>query len=148
MLANRQQEIAYNPLQQQRVNKAATAASPRPDTSLKRNFMLLILLVIVAAMLITVQSQITVQAGYDLVQLKAQAATLEKQNELLRLDVARLSSPERIQQIASRDLGMVVPVSTYYADVPAKSAGASNVARAGQENGISIMSTAEASTKN
>jgi len=147
MLVNRQQEIAYYP-EPQRVKTTVAVASQRPDTSLKRNYLLFILLVIVAAMLITVQSQITVQAGYNLVQLKAQTAVLEKQNELLCLDIAKLSNPERIQQIASRDLGMIVPPTTYYAAGTRSAASQPEVAQGNQsQDGISIINTAEASSK-
>jgi len=148
MLVNRQQEIAYSP-EPQRVRKTVGVVSSRPDTSLKRNYMLFVMLVIAAAMLITIQSQITVQAGYNLVQLKAQTATLEKQNELLRLDIAKLSSPERIQLIASRDLGMIVPPTTYYASTTKPAASQPIVAQGSQaSDGLSIISTAEASTSN
>jgi cell division protein FtsL len=67
------------------------------------------------AMLVTMQSASIVNAGYELVQIKAQMAALEKNNDQLKLDIAKLKSPQRIQAIATQDLGMIIPKSVYYA---------------------------------
>ncbi len=97
-------------------------------------------------MIVTIQSEITVRAGYQLVDLKDQAAKLEKENELLRLDIARLKSPERIQQIATRDLGMVVPKNTYYASAKPEPGKTGVKSRAiCRQKGLIIVSKAEAS---
>lgn len=145
MLVNRKQEWEQFP-QQERVQKTVTVASPRPDNSLKRKCLQLIILVAAAAMLVTIQSETIVRSGYDLVELKAQAAKLEKENELLRLDIARLKAPERIQQIATQELGMVMPQNAYYA---AKQTAPSPVgdgkASAQAAKNVSILSKAEAS---
>lgn len=145
MLVNRKQEWIELP-QQERAQKAVTAASTRPDNSLKRKCLQLIFLFAAAAMLVTVQSESIVRSGYDLVELKAQAAKLEKENELLRLDIAKLKSPERIQQIATQQLGMVLPQNTYYAaKQPAPSPTGEGKAGASTARNISILSKAEAS---
>jgi cell division protein FtsL len=145
MLVNRKQEwVEFEQPEQGR--KTAVAASMRRDNGLKRKCLQLILLVAAAAMIVTVQSEITVRAGYDLVDLKAQAAKLDKENELLRLDIARLKSPERIQQIATRDLGMVVPQNTYYATAkPEPGQPGGQVASNQPAKGLVIVNKAEAS---
>jgi cell division protein FtsL len=152
MLVNRQQEWIEYP-QPERVKEAVAVPASRPDNGLKRKCLQIILLVAVAAMLVTIQSEITVRAGYDLVDQKAQSAKLEKENELLRLDVARLKSPERIQQIATRELGMVMPQNTYYATNSVKTESnqaSAEVAGNRPAKGIVIVNKAEASkaTKN
>jgi cell division protein FtsL len=99
--------------------------------------------VIFAVIAITFQSASLIQSGYDLVQLKGQAAQLEKNNELLRLDIAKLKSPERIQQIATDQLGLVQSKNTYY--------GTKNTTETTDKGGVqlaqkkSLLSKAEAS---
>ena len=65
------------------------------------------------AMFVTWGSSGIVKAGYELVQARACLTKLEKQNELLRLEMARLKAPQRIQDIATRELGMVKPQALY-----------------------------------
>jgi cell division protein FtsL len=145
MLVNRKQEWVESP-QPERFNKTAAVASVRQDNGFKRKCLQVILLVVAAAMLVTIQSEVSVRAGYDLVDLKDQAAKLEKENELLRLDIARLKSPERIQQIATRELGMVMPQNTYYATTKTEpSQATSDVAGNRPAKGIVIVNKAEAS---
>ncbi|WP_371371346.1 cell division protein FtsL [Sporomusa aerivorans] len=97
------------------------AASPAPKIVRKADKRLrikcLILVVIAAAMAIvtTIQSAAIVQAGYDLVTIKSKVAKVEKENELLRLDIAKLKSPQRIEEYATKELGMIVPKNAYYA---------------------------------
>jgi len=47
--------------------------------------------------------------GNDINQLKKQIGALKKENEHLQLEIARLSSPERVAVIASTKLGMREP---------------------------------------
>ena len=144
MLVNRKQEWDQYP-QSERVERAV-AVAPRQDNGLKRRCLQIILLVAAVAMIVTIHSAISVRAGYDLVDMKAQAAKLEKENELLRLDVARLKSPERIQGIATRELGMVMPQNTYYATAkPESGQTAGEVAASQPAKGIVIVNKAEAS---
>jgi len=76
------------------------------------------------AMFVTWGSSSIVKAGYELVQTRACLTKVEKQNELLRLEMARLKSPQRIQEIAVNQLGMIKPQAVY---IVAKE---SNVAKA------------------
>ncbi|HWR43281.1 cell division protein FtsL [Sporomusa sp.] len=102
------------------------AASPAPkivqkaDKRLRVKCLTLVIIAVVMAAITTMQSAAIVQAGYDLVKIKGQVAKIEKENELLRLDIARLKSPQRIEEIAVKELGMVVPKNAYYASaIPA-----------------------------
>lgn len=56
-----------------------------------------------------------IDKGYELVKLQGEAAQLERDNEALRLEIARLKSPRRITDIAVHRLGMVQPHKVYYA---------------------------------
>jgi len=51
----------------------------------------------------------TVEMGFGVESLKSQKAELGKANELLRVEVATLSSPARIERVAGSMLGMKVP---------------------------------------
>lgn len=143
MLVNRKEDWMELPAPQ-RPQLSVAVARPRPYPSLRKQFLQLVLLAAALAMLITVHSAVMVRAGYDLVEMKAQAGKLESQNDLLRLEIAKLKSPQRIQQIATGQLGMVTPQTAYYSTAaPApRDAGGEKVAKAG---GILKISKAEAS---
>lgn len=51
------------------------------------------------------------EKGEQVRELKADAAVIEKENADLKTEIARLSSAERIKEVAVNDLGMV-PAST------------------------------------
>lgn len=97
------------------------AASPKPkivrkaDKRLRVKCLMLVIVVAVMAAVTTMQSAAIIQAGYDLVKVKSQVAKIEKENELLRLDISKLKSPQRIEEFATKNLGMVVPRNAYYA---------------------------------
>ncbi|MDY6084349.1 MAG: cell division protein FtsL [Dialister sp.] len=46
--------------------------------------------------------------------LRAEVMTLDRDNARLRLDVAKLEAPQRIQRIAEKKLGMTVPSGAIY----------------------------------
>lgn len=52
--------------------------------------------------------------GYTLMQEKRQIQKLQQENDDLKVDIARMESPERIYKIATGDLGMVVPSAVLY----------------------------------
>ncbi len=54
------------------------------------------------------------QQSYEMQVVRTDIISLEKQNEVMRLDVARLESPARIQRIAETELGMMVPQHAIY----------------------------------
>lgn len=113
MLVQKKQDYIYE--------QESETVLPKPklvrkaNTRLRVKCLLLVVLVAAMAAVTTVQSAITIQAGYDLVKVKSEVAKIEKENELLRLDIAKLKSPQRIEEFAMKNLGMVVPKNAYYA---------------------------------
>ena len=65
-------------------------------------------------MLVTVGSGVSASRGYALVAVQQKADALEQENERLKIDIAKLKSPERIKNIAKDQLGMEVPKHTYF----------------------------------
>ena len=63
-----------------------------------------------------------VQSQFRLDRLEDAAATEQKRYEHLRLEVARLSAPERIVATAAERLGMVAPPEVAYLPAPSPSA--------------------------
>lgn len=60
--------------------------------------------------------------GLEVYKLQRLIEQQERENERLRLDISKLESPQRIQQIATERLGMIVPTSKdvriVHADIP------------------------------
>ena len=113
MLVNKKQE--WDIYEQQEVPSVKKKCLPKTDIALRVKCLTTVILVTLAAVFLTVSSESIIRAGYDLVQMKSQVIKLEKENELLQLDIAKLRSPQRIQNIATSQLGMVVPQNVYYA---------------------------------
>ncbi len=57
---------------------------------------------------------------YEVGRIQAEASALEKSNETLRVENAKLKSHSRIKQIAVTQLGMTVPQENYFAGNQAK----------------------------
>lgn len=55
--------------------------------------------------------------SYELMQKKQQVQDLQQENDYLRVDIARLETPERIYTMATKQLGMVSPSYVLYAPV-------------------------------
>ena len=49
--------------------------------------------------------------GYELYQMQQDVEKMESTNQRLRLEIARLNSPQRVQQLAQEKLGMILPTS-------------------------------------
>ncbi len=62
-----------------------------------------------------------VKAEYRLAHLQTEVVRLSNTNESLGLSVAELKSPSRIQTIAQKDLGMVLPETFVYSSSNASS---------------------------
>ena len=76
------------------------------------------------ALFVTWGSSAIVNAGYDLVQARACLNRAEKDNEILRLELAQLKSPQRIREIAVNELGLRQPNAVYMAAAkPSESGG-------------------------
>lgn len=99
---------------------AQVSAKPTPaiNNNLRKKCLLLISVMVLIAMAITVQREMIVRSGYDLVSLKSQSAVIQKENELLRLEIAKLKTQHRIKEIAKGQLGMVEPQTMLYASLP------------------------------
>ncbi|MCL4811694.1 MAG: cell division protein FtsL [Vicinamibacteraceae bacterium] len=50
-----------------------------------------------------------VRVGYELERMRGEKAELERLNRHLRLEQATLAAPQRLQDLAVRELGLVVP---------------------------------------
>lgn len=147
MLVHKKQELY---VYEQEAASPAPKIIPKADRKLRVKCLTLVLIAVVMAAITTMQSAAIVQSGYELVKIKGQVAKVEKENELLRLDIARLKSPQRIEEIAVKELGMIVPKNAYYASAataatpaPAEPAGDAGVAE--QLLGAIKLNKAEAS---
>lgn len=95
--------------------RAGAVALARPRSCFRTECLLSAVLVALLGLFVTWGSSAIVEAGYGLVQARVCLTKLEKQNELLRLEMAQLRAPQRIQEIACGRLGMVNPPAVYVA---------------------------------
>lgn len=138
------QEAAATPAQ-----KPAFRPHTKTSSRLRSKCIVVISMIAVMAMLVTLQSASIVKAGYELVQIKAHMANVEKENDYIRLEIAKLKSPQRIQLIATQELGMITPKTVYHA-----SASVNQSSKTGDEGRVASrtanvfsMNKAEASVK-
>ena len=82
--------------------------------SLFNDVILGIALILLPFLVSTLLNSINVQAEYNMQQVRSEVMTLEKENSVLKLEVARLNAPVRIQQLAEKKLGMRLPVRNIY----------------------------------
>jgi cell division protein FtsL len=109
MLVNKQQDWElYQETPQCPVLKTQTV-----NRTLRMRCLVVVVLAAAMAMFITVRSANIVRDGYELVQLKTQVVKIGRENDQLRLQIAKLKSPQRIDSIAVKQLGMVVPKNVY-----------------------------------
>ncbi len=73
------------------------------------NFFCVAFLVFLFVLLFSWQHLKCVQDGYEIERLKAQHAKLQERNFQLKLSLAGLTDPQRIDTLARKDLGMVSP---------------------------------------
>lgn len=93
--------------------KTERCSLAKPRRCLRTECVVSAVIVGLLAMFVTWGSSAIVRAGYDLVQARASLSKVEKQNEILRLEMAQLKSPQRIQAIAMGQLGMIKPKAVY-----------------------------------
>jgi cell division protein FtsL len=85
----------------------ALVFSPRRRGSLRR---VLIPFVIIACLLLYVGGKVTImRLGYRIEALEREKQELERANRSLRIEASSLASPARIEEIATKKLGMVRP---------------------------------------
>jgi len=113
MLAKR--KLEFELYEEQRTQEPAVVSLPKVDRDLRKKCIILIAVFAAMAMFTTIRSEAIVSRGYALVQVKSQATNLESENERLKLEVAKLKSPQRIKNMAMSNLGMIVPEKVYFA---------------------------------
>lgn len=108
--------ITYNDFKNAQAESKLRIISRRPklDHLLRSRCRIAFAIISILAMLVVVRSGINASRGYALVATQNQAEALEQENERLRIEIAKLKSPSRIKQIASDELGMVVPRKMYF----------------------------------
>ena len=87
---------------------------PRLNHLLRSRCRVFFVVFAILAMAVVIRSGISASRGYALVATNNQAQQLELENERLRVEIAKLKSPERIKRIAEDELGMVVPRKMYF----------------------------------
>ena len=65
--------------------------------------------------LVLLVSSILASEVYELGHIQNEARMIEKTNETLRVENAKMKSHARIKEIAVRELGMTIPQDTYFA---------------------------------
>ena len=122
MLARQLEEDYYEALPQEQPvqpqkhirRRTVKRITPRSNGGLK--VAMTVLLAAVMAVLFLGSSSELASRGFELVQLKQQAATLEKENAQLEIENAKLKSPNRIKEIAEKKLGMTIPHQVYFVE--------------------------------
>ncbi|MDR1701196.1 MAG: cell division protein FtsL [Sporomusaceae bacterium] len=129
MLVNKKRARYYNnkyqydgqtalALQQPAPEQPYAPPAPKPQAEINRALRskCLLLLVTVAffTAVVTAQSAYIVNAGYNLVENKKAITRLDRANETLRLEIAQGRTHEKIVEIASKKLGMVIPQNAYF----------------------------------
>ncbi len=72
--------------------------------------LILIVLLVIACLLLYVTAKVSiVRLGYRIEALDREKKELERANRSLRIEASSLSSPSRIEEIATKRLGMVRP---------------------------------------
>ncbi len=113
-------------ISQEMMNYTHSVPAPRTmgrvdtvDISRSLDFRIPYLKYLLSAMLaslgfLMVYSQYIGSQYYEMQQLRKEIVALERSNELLRLEVARLASLSRIQKVAETELGMHVAETAIY----------------------------------
>ena len=86
------------------------------NTDLRRKAFLLFVLFAVTMTITLVRSEMSAMRGYELVQLRQEATQLEQENKGLEVAIAEMKAPQRIKDLATNKLGMVVPKEFYFAE--------------------------------
>ena len=99
-----------------RRRRPAQAVRSYVDSDLRFKAFVLFVLFAVTATVTLVRSEVSAMRGYELVQLRQEAIQLEQENKGLELKIAELKAPQRIKDLATNELGMVVPKEFYFAE--------------------------------
>lgn len=110
-LPSRREEVQGDYAQRRLVRRKVVRRS-----NLRGKIALLVLLVTVLAGIITFESSVIASKGFEIVQIRTEAAKLEQENALLKISNAQMKNPQRIKEIAQQKLGMVVSDKVYFAE--------------------------------
>lgn len=115
MLPNRSEHSSYSEAKAvEGAGLTLIKGRPKLDHLLRSRCRLAFLIISLLAMLVVIRSGISASRGYALVETQNQAQSIEMENERLRIEIAKLKSPQRIKQIAADELGMGVPAKMYF----------------------------------
>ena len=87
---------------------------PKLNKLLRSRCRLAFVIISILAMLVVIRSGISASRGYALVETQNLAQSIEQENERLKIEIAKLKSPQRIKQIAEDELGMSTPNKMYF----------------------------------
>ncbi|ERJ95387.1 cell division protein FtsL [Selenomonas sp. oral taxon 892] len=118
MLARREEEYDYEPLVAEPAPQLEEAKEPlirrEVNTNLRNCLRALFFLIAFGAMVVTLLGGIGAKNGYTLLDTQQRADQLEQENERLKIEIAQLKSPSRIEAIAVEQLHMQVPQNMYF----------------------------------
>ena len=84
------------------------------NTNLRNCLRAIFFLIACGAMVVTLLGGIGARNGYTLLDTQQTADQLEQENERLKIEIAQLKSPARIEAIAVEQLHMQVPQNMYF----------------------------------
>ena len=84
------------------------------NTNLRNCLRAIFFLIAFGAMVVTLLGGIGAKNGYTLLETQQTAEQLEQENERLKIEIAQLKSPARIEAIAVEQLHMQVPQNMYF----------------------------------
>ena len=84
------------------------------NTNLRNCLRAIFFLIAFGAMVVTLLGGIGAKNGYTLLETQQTADQLEQENERLKIEIAQLKSPSRIESIAVEQLHMQVPQNMYF----------------------------------
>ena len=84
------------------------------NTNLRNCLRAIFFLIAFGAMVVTLLGGISANNGYTLLETQQNADQLEQENERLKIEIAQLKSPARVEAIAVEQLHMQVPQNMYF----------------------------------
>lgn len=124
MLARQLEEEEYYdslPQQQQQViRRRVVVQKTNISKGMRNKAMFLFLLCIGLWGLILFRSSSIAADTYEIGKIRSEARVLERENEQLKVENAKLKAHTRVKEIAEKKLGMTVPKVTYFASDKAK----------------------------
>lgn len=104
----------YKQMKTKKLVKVEQAKNVNVNNALRSRCIILFVIVVALAGFFILRSGAAASNAYYLNQLKNQSTVLEAENSCLHLEIAHLKSPERIQSIATQELGMIVPDKFFF----------------------------------